>query len=99
MTRHFAYAPIHLRARELLDIQDGEGLLVTCLGGAVWITQANDRRDIVIEAGESFVLDRPGLALVAAPAGAADVSVQAATPLSLLAGLDTSAPDRLRSVA
>ena len=43
--------------------------------GALWITQSNDPRDIVIKGGESFVLDRPGLALVCAAAGPAVVAV------------------------
>jgi hypothetical protein len=66
---------VSLRARELFDIHDGAGLSVTCRDGAVWITQSNDARDVVIEAGESFTLDRPGLALVAAPAGPASFTV------------------------
>jgi hypothetical protein len=55
---------IHLRKGQLLDIHDGQGLRVDVLDGVVWITQSYDPRDIVIEAGQSFVLDRPGLALV-----------------------------------
>jgi hypothetical protein len=53
-----------LRKGKLLDIQDGQGLQVTVLDGIAWITQSDDPRDIVIEAGQSFVLDRSGLALV-----------------------------------
>jgi hypothetical protein len=55
---------IHLRKGKLLDIDDGQGLRVDVLDGVVWITQSYDPRDIVIEAHQSFVLDRPGLALV-----------------------------------
>jgi hypothetical protein len=55
---------IHLRKGKLLDIHDGQGLRVDVLDGVVWITQSYDPRDIVIEARQSFVLDRPGLALV-----------------------------------
>jgi hypothetical protein len=64
-----------LKTGELLDIRDGEGFEILCLVGAVWITQSNDPRDIVIKAGESFVLDKPGLALVCASAGQATVAV------------------------
>jgi hypothetical protein len=71
-------APLYLKTREILDIHDGEGLAVKCLHGVLWITQSNDTDDIVIHAGQSFVLDRPGLALVSAPIGPADVVVQAA---------------------
>jgi hypothetical protein len=69
--------PLHLKAHEVLDIHDGEGLQVQCLRGVLWITQSNDRDDIVIRAGQSFVLDRPGLALVSAPIGSALVVVEA----------------------
>ncbi len=55
---------IIVRARSVTRIEEGVGAGVTCCKGAIWITQSNDARDIVLEAGESFVLDRPGLALV-----------------------------------
>ncbi|MGP0093928.1 MAG: DUF2917 domain-containing protein [Xanthobacteraceae bacterium] len=66
---------VQLRAREVINIHDGEGLTVACLDGVLWITQANDADDIVIYDGQSFVLDRPGLALVSAPVGPAHVAV------------------------
>jgi hypothetical protein len=69
--------PLRLSTGQLLDLHDGEGLEIACLEGAVWITQSNDPRDIVIAAGESFVLDKPGLALVCASAGPATVAVEA----------------------
>ncbi len=74
MTRHFADRPVRLNTGELLDINDGEGFTVECLEGAVWITQSNDPRDIVLNAGQSFVLDKPGLALVCAASGPAMAS-------------------------
>lgn len=39
---------------------------VACLSGSIWITQDGDLRDIVLGAGESFDLDRPGDALISA---------------------------------
>jgi hypothetical protein len=71
---------VHLNNRELLDINDGRGLAVACLEGTVWITQSDDSRDIVIDAGQTFVLDKPGLALVAAPMGPATIAVRKAGP-------------------
>jgi hypothetical protein len=84
MTRHFVDSSVRLNTGELLDIDDGEGFTVECLDGAVWITQSSDPRDIVLKAGESFVLDKPGLALVCAAAGPAMVAV--AVSLRLLPG-------------
>jgi len=68
---------LRLKAREVVNVHDGEGIKVTCLDGFVWITQASDPRDIVINDGESYVLDRQGVALVSAPVGPARVSLHA----------------------
>ncbi|MGP0093135.1 MAG: DUF2917 domain-containing protein [Xanthobacteraceae bacterium] len=67
--------PRQLRPRAVLNIRDGRGLTVRCLAGWLWITQYGDSDDHVLEAGECFVLDRPGLALVIAPSGPATVVV------------------------
>jgi hypothetical protein len=56
--------PIGLRARGVHRIDNGRGLSVTALKGTVWITQHRDVRDIILSAGQSFVLDRNGVALV-----------------------------------
>jgi hypothetical protein len=93
MTRHFVDSAVRLNTGELLGINDGEGFAVECLEGAVWITQSNDPRDIVLNAGQSFVLDKPGLALVCAAAGPAMVAV--AVSLRLL----PRAPSRPRNAA
>ena len=68
--------PVHLQARELLPIEDGAGLEVKCLGGDLWITQAGEREDGILHAGESIVLGRPGLTLVTALLGPAMLVVQ-----------------------
>lgn len=81
MTRHFADGPVRLNTGELLDINDGEGFTVECLEGAIWITQSNDPRDIVLNAGQSFVLDKQGMALVCAAAGPATVAVEVSLQL------------------
>jgi hypothetical protein len=39
---------------------------VCCLRGALWITQEQSTSDVLLEAGESFVIDQPGLTLVMA---------------------------------
>jgi Protein of unknown function (DUF2917) len=67
--------PLHLASREIINIHDGAGLEVRCLEGVLWITQEDDSDDIVIEDGQSFILDRPGLALVSAPVGPADIVI------------------------
>jgi hypothetical protein len=69
----------HLNARQVLDIRNGQGLRVGSLRGVLWITQSNDSDDIIVQDGQSFVLDRPGLALISAPIGPADVIIQPAS--------------------
>ena len=66
---------LHLARREIVNIHDGAGLLVRCVRGVLWITQADDSDDIVIEDGQCFVLDRPGLTLVSALDGPADMVI------------------------
>jgi hypothetical protein len=68
--------PVYLNARELLPIEDGVGLEVKSLRGDLWITQSGDPADHLIEADQSFVLDRPGLTLVTALLGPAVLVVQ-----------------------
>ena len=70
---------IYLKAREILPIEDSAGLGVKCLRGTLWITQSGDRGDRILDSGESFVLDRPGLSLVSALLDPALVIVQRGT--------------------
>jgi hypothetical protein len=76
MSSQLNATPRHLNAREVLDIRDGQGLRVKSLRGVLWITQSTDSEDIVVRDGQSFVLDRPGLALISAPIGPADIVIQ-----------------------
>jgi hypothetical protein len=55
--------PISLAARCLHRIENARGVQVTCVRGSIWITQERDARDIILAAGQSVVLDRPGLAV------------------------------------
>lgn len=60
------HAAIELARRQDLQVVDGAGFTVTCHRGSLWITQHHDTRDIILGPGESFVLDRRGLALIRA---------------------------------
>ena len=44
----------------LHHIHDGQGLRVECLSGCLWLTQESDPRDVVLEAGDAFTIDRAG---------------------------------------
>lgn len=59
-------ARINLSRGQLVRIQDGEGFRIRCHSGPLWITQEHDRRDIILQSGDAFILDRPGLTAAAA---------------------------------
>ena len=99
MSPQVSYIPRRLRAREVLDIRGGEGLVVRCLAGALWITQDGDPDDVVVKAGQCFVLDRPGLALVSAPVGSATVVIEQPSRGTRCTGQRFPAPGRLRPAA
>jgi hypothetical protein len=65
----------HLSVGQIAELGDGVGTLVVAEQGALWVTQAGDSRDIILEAGDSFMLDRDGRALVTALGGPADFRV------------------------
>jgi hypothetical protein len=56
--------PLELPARAVHRINDGKGLQITALSGVVWLTQANDNRDVILARGQSFIIDRDGLTVV-----------------------------------
>ncbi len=57
---------ISIRRGDLVCIRNGNGATVAVGRGTAWLTQDGDRRDVVLEAGGSFRLDRSGVAVVAA---------------------------------
>jgi len=57
---------VHLGRTQHLRLRNRAGWTVRALCGTAWITQDGDLRDIVLEAGDAFVLDRNGNALVSA---------------------------------
>jgi hypothetical protein len=69
--------PVHLDTKASLPVRDGRGLEIRCIRGNLWITQAGDGRDVILYAGESFTLDRRGLALITALLQPADAVVEA----------------------
>jgi len=63
---------VRLAADQTLRLRGAAGWAITCCAGTVWITQEGDPRDIFLGAGESFTLDRAGLALIYALKGMED---------------------------
>ena len=93
---HAFPASTALPQRSTLALHDRLGERIDCLGGRLWITQDGDQRDVVLEPGESFELDRPGLALVSALSDARLAVRRPGTPrLAALAAADVQ---RLRAL-
>ena len=62
-----------LPAQALFRLEDGVSQWIECENGAIWISQQNDPRDIVLTAGESAIVATPRGAIVGAINGAAVV--------------------------
>jgi hypothetical protein len=65
-----AEGSVALSGDQHLRMRDADGWTIKAGSGTLWITQESDSRDIVLKAGDSFVLDRPGSALVSSLDGA-----------------------------
>jgi hypothetical protein len=55
---------LRLARGQTLKVTDALGSTLCCNEGAVWITEENVPRDVVLEAGHCYQLSRGGLALV-----------------------------------
>jgi hypothetical protein len=65
---------IDLQPGQSLRLQDALGRRIAVLQGHVWITQDNDPRDVVVAAGDDFVIDRAGSTLIMSLDGPARVA-------------------------
>ncbi len=50
----------------LQRIEDARGTWVQCLDGTLWLTQQDDARDIVLEAGDEALIERTGTSILSA---------------------------------
>jgi Protein of unknown function (DUF2917) len=57
---------IELEYRGILPMKDALGTRIDCQDGRIWITEPGSTDDIVLEAGESYVISRRGVAVVQA---------------------------------
>ena len=75
MQIEFESGAVHLGPNQTLKVLDGAGSTVCAVEGAVWITEENQPRDIVLEAGGCYRLEHPGVALVNSLSGNAAVAL------------------------
>ena len=64
MSQALRHPLIELPRGGTLRIADGQKHVVDVFQGQVWLTQDGDLRDVFLEAGQSFTVDGPGLALL-----------------------------------
>ncbi|HZO04288.1 MAG TPA: DUF2917 domain-containing protein [Burkholderiales bacterium] len=55
---------LQLRRGETLKVVDGAGSTISASNAAVWITEENRPRDIVVEPGASYRLSERGVAVI-----------------------------------
>jgi hypothetical protein len=70
MTLELTSAALKLGRGQTLKLRDSVGSTICAREGTVWITEENSRKDVVLEPGSCFRIDRPGLTLVQAFADA-----------------------------
>jgi hypothetical protein len=65
---------VQLGPNQTLRVLDGEGTTVCAVAGAVWITEENQPKDIVLQPGGCYRLRNRGIAIVNSLGGNAAVS-------------------------
>ena len=57
---------VNLNDGQTLRVVDAAGSTLCCSEGTLWVTEENQRRDLILEAGACVQLKRAGLTLVQA---------------------------------
>ena len=58
---------------DLVELPDAKGATLRVTRGRLWVTQEGDRRDIVLERGDAWTVELPGLTVAEAQDDAAVV--------------------------
>lgn len=74
MHRRPPSSSVFVAPRQVVLLHDACGARVSSRAGCVWLTQSGDTRDVVLQPGESFRLDRAGTAVITSARGA-EVSI------------------------
>jgi hypothetical protein len=57
---------IDMTAREAITLQDVRGATLRVTRGTLWLTQEKDRNDVVLRAGDNWVVERDGATVLEA---------------------------------
>jgi len=72
---HANAATVHLAHGESLALPDIRGTALMVTRGTVWITQENDTKDVVLNAGDLWMVDHEGLTIIEAQNDASMLAV------------------------
>ena len=72
---------IQLRKDEHFTLGGARGARLSCVSGTAWITVDRDAEDVVIGAGESFLVSSDRLVLVGALLGAVTLDLRGIRPM------------------
>lgn len=64
MNIEIASGALRLARGQTLKVRDGAGSTICAREGTLWITEENSRKDVVLEPGQCFRLQKPGVAIV-----------------------------------
>jgi hypothetical protein len=64
MERNLENGTVGIPTGSLLRIDDGAGALLHVWEGELWVTQEGSRKDVVLQAGQSFRIERDGATIV-----------------------------------
>jgi hypothetical protein len=78
MLMNAEHARLSLAHNQLARLTEAQDTRLDCVCGVAWITLDSDPRDIVLERGQSFTIDRATPVLVHAIQGPAAIEVRAA---------------------
>ena len=67
-SQHAGTAPYiqEIAKNKVLQIRQALGMTIECLEGSVWVTQDGDTRDVVLDAGHIYKVDRQQRTLIQA---------------------------------
>ena len=66
MKLEIASGALRIGRGQTLKIRDAVGSTICAREGTVWITEENSAKDVVLQAGQCYRLERPGVALLQA---------------------------------